>query len=57
MASSQSFSMIHLRMLLSPDPAPPEKSGEPEKTMASREPYLCSAGRYRLELGEHVQQK
>ena len=45
MASSQSFSMIHLRMSLSPEPAPPVKSGEPLKTMASREPCFCSAGR------------
>ena len=37
MASSQSFSMIHLRMSLSPEPAPPVKSGDPEKTMARRE--------------------
>ena len=43
MASIQSFSMIHLRMLLSPEPAPPVKRGEPLKTMASREPCLCSA--------------
>ena len=45
MASSQSFSMIHLRMSLSPEPAPPVKSGEPLKTMARREPCLCSVGR------------
>ncbi len=45
MASSQSFSMIHLRMSLSPEPAPPVKSGEPENTMARREPCLCSVGR------------
>ena len=45
MASSQSFSIIHLRMSLSPEPAPPVKSGEPLKTIASREPCLCSDGR------------
>ena len=38
MASSQSFSMIHWRMLLSPLPASPVKSGEPLKTMAMRLP-------------------
>ena len=37
--------MIQRRMLLSPDPAPPVNSGEPENTMASREPCLCSFGR------------
>src|ERR1017187_6829568 len=30
MPSSQSFSTIHLRMLLSPEPASPVKRGEPE---------------------------
>ena len=29
MASSQSFSIIHFRISLSPEPAPPVKSGEP----------------------------
>jgi hypothetical protein len=43
MASSQSLAMIHLRMSLSPEPAPPVNSGEPLKTMASREPCLCAA--------------
>jgi hypothetical protein len=32
-------------------------SGEPLKTMASREPCFCSAGRHRLELADHVLQK
>ena len=43
MASSQSFSMIHWRMLLSPLPASPVKSGEPLKTMARRLPPSCGA--------------
>ena len=38
MASSQSLSMIHLRISLMPDPASPEKSGEPLNTMAIRLP-------------------
>jgi hypothetical protein len=38
MPSSQSFSTIHLRMLLSPEPASPVKRGEPLKTMPMREP-------------------
>ncbi len=38
MASSQSFSMIHWRMLLSPLPASPVNSGEPLKTMPMRLP-------------------
>ena len=57
MASSQSFSMIHLRMSLSPEPAPPVKSGEPLKTMARREPCLCSVGQHGLELADHVLQE
>ena len=52
MASSQSFSMIQRRISLSPEPAPPVKSGEPLKTMAMREP--ASVLRRRLELGDHV---
>ena len=32
--------MIHLRMLLSPEPASPVKRGEPLKTMPMREPLL-----------------
>ena len=43
-ASSQSFSMIHRRISLSPEPAPPVNRGEPLKTMARREPFLRSAG-------------
>ena len=38
MASSQSFSRIHLRISDSPEPAAPVKSGEPLKTIAIREP-------------------
>ena len=57
MASSQSFLMIHLRMSLSPEPAPPVKRGEPLKTMASREPCLCSAGHHRFSLVPHVLQE
>ena len=57
MASSQSFSMIHLRMSLSPEIAPPVKSGEPLKTMARREPCLCSAGRTGSRLSPHVLQE
>ncbi len=37
-ASSQSFSMIQRRISDSPEPAAPVNSGEPLKTMASREP-------------------
>ena len=43
--------MIQRRMLLSPEPASPVKSGEPLKTMASREP---PSG---LHLGDHVLQE
>ena len=57
MASSQSFSMIHLRMLLSPEPAPPVKRGEPLKTMASREPCLRSRRPHRCSLVPHVLQE
>ena len=39
MASSQSFSMTHLRMSDSPEPAPPVKSGEPFSTMPMRLPH------------------
>jgi hypothetical protein len=38
-----SFSMIQRRMLLSPLPASPVKSGEPLKTMPMREPSPASA--------------
>ena len=38
MASSQSFSRIQRRISDSPDPAPPENSGEPLNTIASRVP-------------------
>ena len=41
MASSQSFLMIHLRMSLSPEPAPPVKRGEPLKTMAKPRAVLA----------------
>jgi hypothetical protein len=57
MASSQSFSMIHLRMSLSPEPAPPVNSGEPLKTMARREPCLCCRRAHGLELVDHVLQE
>src|ERR1041385_3930344 len=44
MASSQSFSSSQRRISLSPEPAPPVNIGEPENTIASREPSLCSFG-------------
>ena len=50
MASSQSFSMIQRRISLSPEPASPVNSGEPLKTMASREPPSLD----RLHLRDHV---
>ena len=50
MASSQSFSMIQRRISDSPDPAAPVNSGEPLKTIASREPP-CSAWSH---LRDHV---
>ncbi len=50
MASSQSFSMIQRRMLLSPEPASPVNSGEPLKTIARREPLG-------LHLADHVLQE
>ncbi|SKS23261.1 Uncharacterised protein [Mycobacteroides abscessus subsp. abscessus] len=43
MPSSQSFSNIHCRILDSPDSAAPVNSGEPLKTIPSREP-LPSTG-------------
>ena len=49
--------MIQRRMLLSPDPAPPVNSGEPENTMASREPCLCSFGRTGSNLAINVLEK
>jgi hypothetical protein len=43
LASSQSFSMIQRRILDGPDPASPEKSGEPLKTTAILEPTRSSS--------------
>ena len=53
MASSQSFSMIQRRMLLSPWPASPVKSDEPLWTSAMRLP----SGVLVLHLREHVGQE
>ena len=46
MPSSQSFSIIHRRISLSPEPAAPVKSGEPLKTISRRPPP--SSGRRSL---------
>ena len=55
MASSQSFSMIHRRISLSPDPASPVNRGDPLKTMARRLPP--SVFGHRLHLRDHVEQE
>ena len=52
-ASSQSFSMIQRRMLLSPWPASPVKSDEPLWTSAMRLPSWCAL----LHLGQLVDQE
>ena len=57
MASSQSFSMIHLRMLLSPEPAPPVKRAEPLKTMAKPRAVLVFRRPHRFSLVPHVLQE
>ena len=57
MASSQSFSMIHLRMSLSPEPAPPVNSGEPLEDDGKPGAVLLLGGSYGFELGDHVLQE
>ena len=53
MASSQSFSMIHRRISLSPLPASPVNSGDPLKTIAIRLPPSFR----QLHLRQHVLQE
>ena len=45
MPSSQSFSRIQRRISDSPDPACPEKSGDPDRTIPTREPvgFMCES--------------
>ncbi len=56
-ASSQSFSMIHRRIPLSPEPAPPVKSGEPEKTRRQTRPVFLLCRPHGFELTDHVLQE
>ena len=56
-ASSQSFSMIHWRILLSPDPAAPgEERGTGQHDGQTR-PVLVLDRKDGLKLGDHVLQK
>ena len=56
-ASSQSFSMIQRRISLSPEPAPPVKSGEPREDDRESRAVLLLGRSHRLELVDHVLEK